>query len=572
MTTTDAAQPISIWEEYDHYKIRSVIPGRLSYGEVVETLSRLHREHPADISLLPLANSVEGRPIHRVDVGRGPTRILLWSQMHGDEPTHTVVLLELLHALFGPANPDWAQRILSQCALTMVPMLNPDGAVRWSRFNAQTIDINRDARRLATPEGQALHQLVAENSFDFAFNLHNQSRHSTVDGVRLASVSLLVPPLDEEETVTPWVHRAKSVAGQFVRAVRPYCSSLISRYDAGYMPRCFGEWVQSQRVSTLLVEAGGIPANADTLWLTRVHFCGLVAALYAIATHNLDDDCVRDYLALPRSSSERSFDLLIRHVLMPHAVGRAAIDIGVNFESDAPSCVGTISDLGDLQDAGALVVHQASGACCEPGNIGWLPELRPSTLGSVLVDGQPPDAWIRAGTTTVLGCLPLEDEHELHSLRQLQDANLKSYPLNIGFLGLLPLPKDAARQRLLVVEGLAAGVLGLLAANVSRALREFAQALDLPCVDLPGQDHASAWRGCDILRTVLPSRARLERHAVADLALFDLEDSSDAGQPKSVPRARGVWVGGVPVLLDGRRLGARPGRLLRWQPARNREC
>ena len=35
----------------------------------------------------------------------------------------------------------------------MVPMLNPDGAERFQRRNAQGIDINRDALLLQSPEG-----------------------------------------------------------------------------------------------------------------------------------------------------------------------------------------------------------------------------------------------------------------------------------------------------------------------------------------------------------------------------------------------------------------------------------
>ena len=35
-------------------------------------------------------------------------------------------------------------------------MLNPDGAERFQRRNAQSIDINRDALRLQTPEGRTL--------------------------------------------------------------------------------------------------------------------------------------------------------------------------------------------------------------------------------------------------------------------------------------------------------------------------------------------------------------------------------------------------------------------------------
>ena len=80
--------------------------------------------------------------------------------MHGDEPTHTAVLLDLANYLLQrPAAPD-AVDILSNCTLHFIPMLNPDGAEAVKRYNAQGIDINRDARRLSTPEGRALRKAV----------------------------------------------------------------------------------------------------------------------------------------------------------------------------------------------------------------------------------------------------------------------------------------------------------------------------------------------------------------------------------------------------------------------------
>ena len=106
------------------------------------------------------AESIEGRPIYLATIGSGPRRVLLWSQMHGDEPTHTAVLLDLANYLLqSPAKPQAAD-ILTGCTLHFIPMLNPDGAEAVMRFNAQGIDINRDARRLATPEGRALRRAV----------------------------------------------------------------------------------------------------------------------------------------------------------------------------------------------------------------------------------------------------------------------------------------------------------------------------------------------------------------------------------------------------------------------------
>ena len=71
-------------------------------------------------------------------------------------------------------------------------MLNPDGAERYARRNAQAIDINRDALQLATPEGRLLKALRDRFQPELGFNLHDQNRRTTVgDTGVLATISLL---------------------------------------------------------------------------------------------------------------------------------------------------------------------------------------------------------------------------------------------------------------------------------------------------------------------------------------------------------------------------------------------
>ena len=172
--------------------------------------------------------------------------------------------------------------MLTECTLTLVPMLNPDGAERYTRRNAQDLDMNRDALHLATPEGRLLRKLVEDVKPQFAFNLHNQRPGTSVDGFKVAAVSLLVPPIDEPDTQTEWTQQARQVAVAFRDAVQPHCEGMMSRYDADFMPRCFGEWVQQQEIATLTVEAGGW-STVDTGPLVQLHFVGLINAFEAIA-------------------------------------------------------------------------------------------------------------------------------------------------------------------------------------------------------------------------------------------------------------------------------------------------
>ena len=85
-----------------------------------------------------------------ITLGTGSRSVLLWSQMHGDEPSATPALLDIAHVLLGSADEPGAKAILEDLTLLMIPMLNPDGSEIYDRRNLQAIDINRDALNLAT--------------------------------------------------------------------------------------------------------------------------------------------------------------------------------------------------------------------------------------------------------------------------------------------------------------------------------------------------------------------------------------------------------------------------------------
>src|SRR5688500_5558561 len=95
------------------------------------------RRAPAGAGREAPGPGADGRAIHLLTLGTGPRRVLMWSQMHGDEPSATPALLDVADYLLSDAQ---GHAVLDALTLLMVPMLNPDGAERRVRRNAQGID------------------------------------------------------------------------------------------------------------------------------------------------------------------------------------------------------------------------------------------------------------------------------------------------------------------------------------------------------------------------------------------------------------------------------------------------
>jgi beta-lactamase class A len=299
-----------------------------------------------------VGRSVEGRPLHLLTVGGGPTRVLLWSQMHGDETTATRSLADLFAYI--AADPDAArvQRWRERLTILAIPMLNPDGAERHVRRNAVGIDVNRDARSLATPEGRTLKAVRDRFEPHYGFNLHDQNPRTRVGTAeRRAAISLLAPPPDAARTETEGVLRAKRLASIMGRFVEPMVGGHITRYDESFNPRAFGDLTQAWGTSAILVESGGWPGEHTKHHLRRTNFAMLVRALDAIADGGTEHGDAAWYAALPPNGRAMNDVLLLGgSVVLP---GRLPVRADIVVDEDAPGAGWRVVEVGDLEGTSA---------------------------------------------------------------------------------------------------------------------------------------------------------------------------------------------------------------------------
>jgi len=292
-----ALAPERLWAEWPERRFVKTVAPCVRPAELVQTVGALRAKHPK-LRVEEVGRSVQGRPIQMLTIGSGPRRTLLWSQMHGDEPSATPALLDLAHHLLENASDPDVSRLLSETTLLMIPMLNPDGAERYVRRNAQGIDINRDALNLATPEGRTLKAVRDRFNPELGFNLHDQGRRTTVGNTgKLATISLLAVAGDAQGTLTPGRARAKRVASAIVATLTPYVAGGIARYDEDWSPRAFGDNITAWGTPVVLIESGGFASPLEQADLTRLNFVALGAVLSEWAS---DDLRARDALLYDR--------------------------------------------------------------------------------------------------------------------------------------------------------------------------------------------------------------------------------------------------------------------------------
>ena len=184
--------PADLARVWDAEHVSSPLSPLVDHAEVVRRLEEVRTAAPDLFAVETIGQSLEGRSINHVTLGRGPFPVLLWSQMHGDEPSATSALFDFFEYVRRHRDEPTVSRFLDALTIHVVPMLNPDGTARFTRRNVQSIDINRDALLLQTPEGQLLKALRDRLSPRIGFNLHNQNWRTSVGRPpKPASISLL---------------------------------------------------------------------------------------------------------------------------------------------------------------------------------------------------------------------------------------------------------------------------------------------------------------------------------------------------------------------------------------------
>jgi hypothetical protein len=346
---------------YTRHRVAGLDARRFLPEDYWEVTARLLADDTDRFRIEQIGSSVERRPLRRVDFGDGDISVLLWSQMHGDESTASRALLDVFDYLLRNPDDPRVRGIESALAVTFVPVLNPDGAARFVRHNAVGIDLNRDARALATPEGRALKAVRDDVDADWGFNLHDQNirtrRGSGDEGVQ---ISLLAPP-PGDGTTNEANENAKQLAALIVHALRPVVGESIARYSETFNPRAFGDLMTQWGTATVLIESGGALDDPGKELPRRANFVAVLSALDAIATGAWRRYPQDAYAELPPNGRAVN-DLLIfgAEIVLPGGQPVRA-DVAVRYADSLDRSGGVVAEVGDLEGAEALQTIDADG-------------------------------------------------------------------------------------------------------------------------------------------------------------------------------------------------------------------
>lgn len=341
-----------------------------------------------------VGKSLQGRSIQTVTFGEGDTKVLLWSQMHGDESTATMALADIFRYLATAPDDSLRERLRRQLTIAFIPMLNPDGAQVFQRRNAAGVDVNRDARRLVTPEARALKAVRDTFDPDFGFNLHDQNARTLVgEGGKQAAIALEVPAYSADGAYNDVRTRGRFVASTVARMLATEIPGRVAKYDETFNPRAFGDNMQKWGVSTILIESGALPDDPEKQRLRAINVAAILGVLDAIATGEYAEADPSEYESLPSNWGGAHNILIMGGRLALPDEGPVVIDLAIDY-SDAVAHKGPrLRDAGDLREEVAIDTIDASGLFVHP--VGS--SLGHGAGGARLLLGAPASFEIRRG-------------------------------------------------------------------------------------------------------------------------------------------------------------------------------
>ncbi|WP_298764027.1 M14 metallopeptidase family protein [uncultured Polaribacter sp.] len=266
-------------------------------------LKNLFQKYESLFDVQQIGVSEYDRPIYQLKIGTGQKKILLWSQMHGNESTGTRALFDLFNCFLND-NATELKTILDNCTLVFIPMLNPDGAEVYTRVNGNNIDLNRDAVAKTAKESKLLRSVLESFNPQFCFNLHDQRTIFNVEGTKNpATISFLAPSEEITRKITAGRKQTMNVIIAMNNMLQKIIPNHVGRYTDEFYPTATGDNFQKLGYNTILIESGHYKEDYNREESRKYTFYSILQGLSYIANTS-DFSTYKDYFNIPNNSKD----------------------------------------------------------------------------------------------------------------------------------------------------------------------------------------------------------------------------------------------------------------------------
>lgn len=268
------------------------------------------------------------KDIYSVTVGTGKIKVLLWTQMHGNESSGTKALFDLFNFFENPNDLiSIRDMLLNDLTIICIPILNPDGAEAYTRVTAEKIDLNRDVIAKEAEESKILQNILFEVNPEYCFNMHDQRTIFSVGKNNdPATISFLAPSEDEERAITEGRKQTMHVINSMHNLLHQIIPNQIGRYTDEFYPTATGDNFQKLGFNTILIESGHYKDDYQREVTRKFTFYALLQGLYYIANKPTKDNHL-PYFQIP-DNEKYYLDIILKDVILRDKI----TDIGIQFE------------------------------------------------------------------------------------------------------------------------------------------------------------------------------------------------------------------------------------------------
>lgn len=362
--------PGSIFSKYSQFYDVNLKGRYITLDHLKESLNLIEKSIPISI----IGQSENGVDIPMIQLGSGSKKVLAWSQMHGNESTTTKAVMDFISFC---NQKQFFQNVISDFLETysfyIIPILNPDGALLYTRENINGIDLNRDAQLKSQKESRALDKAFNSVQPDLCLNLHDQRTIYGAAAGLPATVSFLSPSADAERTIT---HSRQISMGHIERmasSLANYVPGQVGRYDDSFNANCVGDTFQMKEVPTILFEAGQYPNDYEREQTRKLVFLALLT-LFELEQNGLEVAKTPPYHSIPENNKNFR-DVILRNFTCHESGNR--FDMALQYEEilcdKRIQFQPVIDEIGDLSTySGHLEVDVQSASLLVNSQKNWL--------------------------------------------------------------------------------------------------------------------------------------------------------------------------------------------------------